>query len=269
MYGTYGLLMSLTMSYSPGMDVSKFSMRVVTRIGFDSSPRTARLDTGVEVIAPLEAEFTNGTLRITVLLDVADGMPRCTKLSVERVDGGGLELITTEVLPGLSLRRLMARACAAAVVERHEDGHYVKRAEVSLDAIEAVMGSLQRTRQPITDERLREFAEAFRERYQPGKMEPFAESLHCSPRQAWRLKKLAEERGFLLRPGATDTPSVATPFRPGYNVIVSEPDPHFSVELDARTMAEHARAEGRREAQRRLDALREQAAPSPEGEEQP
>ena len=59
------------------------------------------------------------------------------------------------------------------------------------------MGSVKRRREPITDERLREVADTYRERWKPGTGAEFAESIHCSERQMYRLPKLARERGFL------------------------------------------------------------------------
>lgn len=183
-------------------------MEVTRRIGGPNGSRAKKLDTGVLLDVPVTAVFTSAALRVTIEVDVADGVPVCPRYTVERVDGGGLESVTTEVLAGVPLRGLMANACARAVVEPIEGGHVV-RAAISLEAIEAVVGPLKRTRRPITDATLMAFANAYEERFQPGHMRQFAESLHYSERQAWRLKKRAEQRGFL--PGKKPTGERAEP----------------------------------------------------------
>jgi hypothetical protein len=147
---------------------------------------------GGHMLGPLTATFTNEQLVVTLRIDVLDGVPSCVWYRVERVDGGGLEYLTTELAKGLKVRDLMAHAVALAAVQSSEDP------DVSpLDAIEAVMGSVRRGRAPVTDARLEEFAEAYRDRWVPGRGAEFAESLHISERQMWRLKKEAIERGFL------------------------------------------------------------------------
>lgn len=81
---------------------------------------------------------------------------------------------------------------------RHHDGPMQHASTVeAVEAVESVVGSIRRRRAPITDDRLREFAEAYHERWIPGRALEFAESLFMSERQMYRLKKLAQERGFL------------------------------------------------------------------------
>jgi hypothetical protein len=161
--------------------------------------RFAKLDSGGVVAVPLRATFTDDRMKVTMCLDVANGVPICAKYCVERTDGRGLEEVTTEISRGLNLRTLMAHAFAGAAHEQHEDDDgrdHLRRAS-TVEAVEAVIGPIRRRREPTTDERLREFADAYRERWVPGGAAEFAESLYVSERQMWRLKRLAVDRGFL------------------------------------------------------------------------
>ena len=54
-----------------------------------------------------------------------------------------------------------------------------------------------RGRAPMSDARLADFAQRYRNEFVPGQMAEFAASLGYSERQAWRLKKAATERGLL------------------------------------------------------------------------
>lgn len=181
------------------MDVSNFKVEIRADLMAMGSPKALGPNTAVP--APFTAVFTNESLELTIVVDVANGVPFCPEYHLKRVDAPpGLEMATTDVLRGIPLRGLMANALArvALEVERTETGvRFDYRSPTSVEAVEAVIGSLKRRRQPVTDEVLREFADAYRERFEPGAMEEFADSIGYSPRHAYRLKKLAEERGFL------------------------------------------------------------------------
>lgn len=169
-------------------------MSMTTHAGSDIGSRIAHLDSGGTLWAPVDATFTNDQLRIDIRIDVRDGTPTCTRYTVERTDGGGLELMTTEVSRGIKLRALMAHACAAVALEGANGGFTTAS---SVEAIESVVKTLSRNRRPTTDAELKRFARAYRRDYQRGGMEQFAASLGYGERNAWRLKKLAIERGFL------------------------------------------------------------------------
>ena len=65
-------------------------------------------------MAPFRAVFVGDQIKVTMVVDVADGAPVCRSYQVERTDGGGLEFMTTEIMRGLNLRTLLANACAAS-----------------------------------------------------------------------------------------------------------------------------------------------------------
>ncbi len=168
-----------------------------------SKPKRVGADSWIT--APFTATFEDERLRLVLEVDVADGHPICTSYRVDRLDGGGLELMTTEVLRGFKLRALMAEACILSVVvpvpgAKEGTAFAVKTKDaIPVEVIESVLGTLKRRRAPVTDERLREVADAYKKRYEPGGMEQFAKSLNASERQVWRLIRLARERGFLPR----------------------------------------------------------------------
>jgi hypothetical protein len=105
---------------------------------------------------------------------------------VDPVGSHGLEMMTSEVMRGVNLRALMMHAFAMF--------------NPDTDAVQALFDSLKRRRTPVTDKTLREFARQYRKQFVPGGMQQFAESLGYSERQAWRLLKLARDRGFLPDP---------------------------------------------------------------------
>jgi hypothetical protein len=147
---------------------------------------------GGHMLTPLTATFSNEQIVVTMRIEVIDGAPSCVWYRVERVDGGGLEFLTTELAKGLKVRDLMAQAVMMAAVQSSEEP------DVSpLEAIESVLGNLRRGRAPISDTRLEEFAEAYRAHWEPGRADAFAASLGVGERQMYRLKKAAVERGFL------------------------------------------------------------------------
>lgn len=157
------------------------------------------LASGGVMWAPFTATFTSDRVRCTITVDVADGRPVCRRYEVERIDDSadGLEVMTTEVMRGINLRALMANGCADVALQPLPDGTTYQPA-TSLEAVEAVIGSLRRSRPPsITDKQLREFASAYRKEYSPGRMAQFADGRGYSERHAWRLLKIARERGFL------------------------------------------------------------------------
>ncbi len=160
-------------------------------------------DAGAVVRSPFVAVLSNEQLRIHLWIDVVDRQPTCTRYMVERADGAGLESVTLEVLRGLPLRPMVAMACAAAAYEPDAPGRFALRQGV-VDP--AVLGSIiqagKRTRRPTSDERLREFADAYRSQFVPGRMTEFADAFGCSERQAYRLRKLAKDRGLLDNEGA-------------------------------------------------------------------
>lgn len=168
---------------------------------FEPGARIARLDSGGVLYVPTRAVFTDERLRITIVIDVANGTIICPSYSVERIDGaGGLEALTTDVSRGLKIRNLMAYAAASAAVTPAPDDDERGRDFLpgqTLEAIEAVIGPIRRTREPVTDERLRAIADAYRERWIPGRDVEFAESFHMSDRNMRRMLKKARERGFL------------------------------------------------------------------------
>ena len=140
---------------------------------------------------PFEATFTSKALELAVTIDVADGRPVCTEYRVRRLDGGGLELMTTEVMRDVKLRTLMALSCSRVAID--QAGGW----SVEAEAVQAVVDPIRRRKAPITDATLRGIAKAYEKRYVPGRMEEFAQSEGYSERQMWRLVKLARERGFL------------------------------------------------------------------------
>lgn len=184
------------------MNVSSFGIKVQRSL----SASYVKLDTDVVVGVPITATFTNEMLRITIDVDEADGAAICRRYEVVRLDegAGGLELATTDVFHGIPLRGLMAYALASSVVEveRTENGDLQVDipADPGLAAVEAIIGSLKRTRRPMTDAKLKEFAEAYKAKFVPGHMRELAASMNYSERQGWRIKKRAEERGFLTKP---------------------------------------------------------------------
>lgn len=174
-------------------------MRMDVHVGSDIGSRIVELDTGGALWAPISATFTSDRVRVEITVDVANGVPVCRRYSAERTDGGGLELMTTEVMRGLPLRSLMAHACAAAALQTEStDGEGKGYSPASsVEAIEAVVKTLKRRRTPVTDKELRRFAAAYRKHFVPGRMREFAESLGYGERQGYRLLKVARERGFL------------------------------------------------------------------------
>jgi hypothetical protein len=171
-------------------------MRMDVQVGTDLGSQLVELDSGGVLLAPFSATFTSDRLRVAITVDVADGVPICRSYSAERTDGGGLELMTTEVMRGLPLRSLMADACAASALEVEQGARGYSPA-TSVEAIEAVLKTLRRRRTPTTDKELREFAAAYRKDFVRGRMAEFAESLGYSERHAYRLLRLARERGLL------------------------------------------------------------------------
>ncbi len=153
-----------------------------------------QLDTGGYLLAPFRACLTNDTLEIELIIDVIDGTPDCTSYRVTPLDGAGLLYRTTEVTRGVKIRDLMAEALSLSVWEQQGE---VAGLATSVELIEAVKGSVRRRREPMTDEKLREFASAYRQKFIPGKAAEFAESQGYSERQMYRRKKTAQERGFL------------------------------------------------------------------------
>jgi len=163
------------------------------------------LDSGGALMVPFEATFTGDQIRVTMTIDVAHGWPICSRYQVERTDGGGLELMTTEIMRGLNLRRLMANACARVAMAHTEDGSGAYTTASTVEAIEAVVGPIQRRRRmPATDEGLKRFADEYLHRFEPGRMREFAEGLGYSERQGWRLLALARTRGILPPRGKAD-----------------------------------------------------------------
>jgi hypothetical protein len=152
------------------------------------------LDTGGWLIAPFRATFTGDDLEIELMLDVIDGAPACTSYTVRSTGGSGLENRTTEAVRGRPLRQLMVDALSMSVWEQYDDEGGLAS---TVELVEAVMGSVRRTRKPVDDERLEQVADAYRKHWVPGGAAEFAESLNCSERQMWRLIKLARERGLL------------------------------------------------------------------------
>jgi hypothetical protein len=169
-------------------------MAMTAHVGADIGSRITHLTGGGSLFAPIQATFTSDELRIELTIDVEDGVPVCRRYVAERVGGGGLELMTTEVTRGVKLRALMAHACAAAALEG-ANGAFTTATTV--EAVEAVLAPLRRKRTPVTDTQLRRFAAAYRRDFIAGRMREFAESLGYSERHTYRLKKLAIERGFL------------------------------------------------------------------------
>jgi hypothetical protein len=156
--------------------------------------RVVKVDGGGEMFAPLVATFTDGELEARLVIDVVGGAPCCVEYTVRRTDGKGLEQFTSEVAAGLNIRSLVKHAVVVVAVEAK--GHGVEPAE-SYEAVAAVLSSAGRRRTAVTDERLQEFADAYRERWVKGGQAEFAAHLNISERQMWRLKRLATDRGFM------------------------------------------------------------------------
>ena len=155
-------------------------------------------EAGAVVRAPFVAVLSSKQLRIHLWIDVVDRQPTCTRYMVERADGAGLESVTLEVLRGLPLRPMVALACAAAAYEPDSSGGIrLRQGVVDPALLGSIIQAGKRTRRPISEERLREFSDAFRAEFVPGRMAEFAASFGCSERQAYRLRKLAKERGLL------------------------------------------------------------------------
>jgi hypothetical protein len=162
-----------------------------------SSPwRIEPLNGNGVMAAPFRATFTSDRTRITIDVDVVNGAPLCRRYEVERTDGDGLELMTTEVMRGVNLRALMANGCADAAMQALPGDSHTYELATSVEAIEAVLGTVRR-RAPITDAELKRFSALYRKRHVAGHMKEFAEELGYSERHAWRLLKLTRERGFL------------------------------------------------------------------------
>lgn len=178
------------------------AMRMSVRAGSELGSEIAKLDSGGALWAPIQATFTSDRLKVSIEVDVENGVPVCRRFTAERTDGGGLELMTSEVTRGVNLRSLMANACAAAALQTKDGEGYT--AATSVEAVEAVVGTLRRRRTPISDPELRKFAAAYRKHYVKGGMEEFAASLGYSERHAYRLLGLARTRGLLPTREAND-----------------------------------------------------------------
>ena len=168
------------------------------RVDLADQRRLAQLDGGGRLAVPFTATFSNDiqTLRLEIVVDVANGRPVCRSYRVETFDDGGdLAMMTSEVLRGVKLRNLMSHACAQAAFEAVDDGGFVPAENVQ--AIEAVLGPLRRTRRPATDELLGQVADRYRAEFVPGRMVEFAEAFGYSERQMRRLIALARERELL------------------------------------------------------------------------
>ena len=131
-------------------------MRMNAHVGSDLGSQIAELDSGGALWSPIRATFESDKLRIEIEVEVVDGHPQCSGFSAKRLDGGGLELMTTEVTRGVNLRVLMANACASAALETKDSQGYTSA--TSVEAVEAVIKTLKRRRSPITDKELRAFA---------------------------------------------------------------------------------------------------------------
>lgn len=186
-------------------------IRVRAPLGVEGA-RVVPLGERAAVHVPFTAECTNDELTIRLTIDVRDDRPVCTRYEVEAPEGVDLLLRTTEVARGYKIRRLAASALAAMALERLEPddprrdgragfvvdiGHVQYTSGASLETIEEVIGPVRSRREPVTDERLQAFAEAFQRDYVPGAPQAFAESQYMSERQMWRLVALARKRGFL------------------------------------------------------------------------
>jgi hypothetical protein len=166
-------------------------MQVRQAGGVDLDHEFKRLDSGAQLWAPFRAVFDDDELRVTLDIDVVDGRPSCRGYHVELLDGSGLEFLTTEMMRGFNLRALMSHAVAVAV------GTFIPDPSDRRRAIDGAVGSLRRRRRPVTDERLTEFADFYRLHFRPGGMGDLAGEFGVGERQAWRLKRLAVQRGFL------------------------------------------------------------------------
>lgn len=169
-------------------------LRIETRLGGKRSAKLRTLDSGGQLLAPFTARFSNDEWAIDLDLNVVDGQPSCVGYAVARNDDRPLDQFTTEVARGFNLRKLMSHAFARMALESEGQAKVPATTE---EAVEAVVGPIRRRRAPITDQRLREVADAFRSRYVSGGAAEFASSLFVSERQMWRLVKLARQRGFL------------------------------------------------------------------------
>jgi len=173
----------------------EWKLRVQTK---DAGPK--RLDSGAELLAPFQATFTGSEVTIGLKVDVVDGTPSIRSVTIDVVDSAdGLELRTSKLLDGVPMRGLLTHACARVVVETEAlEGGTVKMTRTavpSTEAVEKVVGSIRRRRRPISDERLTEFVEAYRAR--TGTMRELARELSMAERHAYRMKKLAQDRGLL------------------------------------------------------------------------
>lgn len=157
--------------------------------------RVAEIRGGGVLMVPISATFDDGQLSVRLVIDVADDLPICREYTVKRLDGGGLEEMTTEVARGVKIRELMAEAVASKALEPAPDGG--RRHATTLEAIEAVVGPIRRRRRTMTDSELTSFVASYRERYLPGHATEFAESVFMSERQMWRWKRAAIERGLM------------------------------------------------------------------------
>ncbi len=161
-------------------------MEMTATLDSEMASKTKRLDGGAAVMAPIKAVFTSDRVRVEVTVDVADGAPTCRGYTVEPVGDVGLELMTDEVMRGINLRALMLNAFAA----------------INPNAVDTLFDSLKRRRSPITDEKLRHFADMYRLKFVPGCMDEFAKEMNVGERQARRLLALARQRGFLPPKGS-------------------------------------------------------------------
>jgi hypothetical protein len=170
-------------------------MHVEVREGWEPTP----LAGGRWMLSPMGVVFESyDDLVVTLELTVQDGVPTCEAYTV-RVPGGGLERMTTDVARGIKLRELLEMGAAHCAIGAPSTSDGVTTADYTFnkERVAAVGRMTRRRRQPVTDESLRRFAEAYKQNFRRGHMAEFAKSLDYGERHVWRLRKLAIERGFL------------------------------------------------------------------------
>lgn len=163
----------------------------------DQPTRDATLDGGGTMMVPVQVtfEFDKRGLAVDLVLDVEDGRPVTTSITTRRLEGGPpIEMLSTEVARGLKTRDLMAHAVPFAMLEPVGPGKFKLGAQDG-PALEAAIKSTRARRLPMSDERLRLTAAAYRKGGLPAVED--IPGWQVARRQAQRAVEAAIKRGFL------------------------------------------------------------------------
>ena len=159
--------------------------------------RIAHLDNGYAMWAPVRStfEFDDPEVIVGVVLDVEDGRAVVEEYTVSRKPGGPpVEFVARDVIRGVSLRDLMAEAMAWVALEPVDEARTKWREVRSVPKLDEITSGTRSRRLPMSDERLRATADAFRAGGVDAVM--VLDGWQCERRQAQRAIKAARERGF-------------------------------------------------------------------------